>query len=82
VEDAYKKILSRNDPRQRKKVEKLLHIIIRARRPLILTEMDVAFQIVTESENTKAYNELDIDRDRLKTRIRSLYNLFIFVSDS
>ena len=82
VEDAYEKILSRNDPKERGKAEKLLYIIIGARRPLTLTEMDVAFQIATESKNAKAYGELDLDRGHLKTRIRDLCGLFIFVNDS
>jgi hypothetical protein len=82
VEDAYEKILSRNNPKEREKAEKLLYIIIGARRPLTLTEMDVAFQLATESENVKAYGELDLDRHHLKTRIRSLCGLFIFVNDS
>jgi ankyrin repeat domain-containing protein 50 len=82
VEEAYEKILSRNDPKERGKAEKLLYIIIGARRPLTLAEMDVAFQIATESENAKAYGELDLDRDHLKTRIRDLCGLFIFVNDS
>jgi hypothetical protein len=82
VEDAYEKILGRNNPKEREKAEKLLYIIIGARRPLTLMEMDVAFQIATESENAKAYDELDLDGHHLKTRIRSLCGLFIFVNDS
>jgi len=82
VEDAYEEILSRNNPKEREKAEKLLYIIIGACRPLTLTEMDVAFQIATESENAKAYGELDLDGHHLKTRIRSLCGLFIFVNDS
>ncbi|KAH8757176.1 putative ankyrin repeat-containing protein [Diaporthe sp. PMI_573] len=82
IEDAYEKILSRLGCDERKNAEALLHIVVAARRPLTLSEMDVALQIATESPDAQIHRDLDLDRDDLKDHIRKLCGLFVFISDS
>ncbi|KAJ4401246.1 hypothetical protein N0V82_010880, partial [Gnomoniopsis sp. IMI 355080] len=82
VEEAYEKILSRLDCEQREEAEALLHIVVGARRPLTLSEMDVALQIATDSPDARVHEDLDLDRGHLQSRIRELCGLFVFVNDS
>ncbi|KAH8742949.1 hypothetical protein F5883DRAFT_594605 [Diaporthe sp. PMI_573] len=82
IEDAYEKILSRLGCDERKNAVALLHIVVAARRPLTLSEMDVALQIATESPDAQVHRDLDLDRDDLKDHIRKLCGLFVFISDS
>lgn len=81
VEDAYEKILGRLKYNQREEARTLLHIVVGARRPLTLSEMDVAFQIATDSPDAKTHKELDLDNNILKLRIRELCGLFVFIDD-
>ncbi|KAK7219748.1 hypothetical protein V2G26_007751 [Clonostachys chloroleuca] len=82
VEDAYEKILSRPNGDQQKKARTLLHIVVGARRPLTLSEMDVAFDLAIESKDARAHKDLDPDQGHLESRIRDLCGLFVFVNDS
>ena len=63
VEDAYEKILARNGRVDQEEAKVLLHIVIGARRPLTVREMDVAFQLAVESPNALQYQDLDLDGD-------------------
>ncbi|KAH7377131.1 hypothetical protein B0T11DRAFT_27613 [Plectosphaerella cucumerina] len=82
VEQAYESILQRIRPDQREEAQILLHIVVGARRPLTLMEMDVAFQLAVDSPGATAHEELDLDTDRFKSDIRELCGLFVFISDS
>ncbi|KAK2797099.1 hypothetical protein FQN50_009330 [Emmonsiellopsis sp. PD_5] len=81
VEDAYEKILEKINslrPNDQRMAKILLHIIVGAHRPLTLDELDVAFQLATESASAQTYEELNLDRERLPSRIRDLCGLFVF----
>ncbi|KAH6687283.1 ankyrin repeat protein [Plectosphaerella plurivora] len=82
VEDAYECILSRISPNQREEAQIFLHIVVGARRPLTLVEMGVAFQLAIDSPNATSHQELELNTDRLKSDIRQLCGLFVFISDS
>jgi uncharacterized membrane protein len=82
VEDTYERILSRLRPDQRGEAQILLHIVVGARRPLTLWEMDVAFQLAMDSPDATAHAELDMNSDRVKSDIRELCGLFVFISDN
>lgn len=82
VEDAYEKILGRLKGAKRGVARTLLHIVVGARRPLTLSEMDVAFQIATDSPNAESHKEIDLDHGNLPTRIRELCGLFVFVNNN
>ncbi|KAI6777781.1 uncharacterized protein J7T54_001390 [Emericellopsis cladophorae] len=73
LEDAYEKILARNGRVDQKEAKVLLHIVLGTRRPLTVREMDVAFQLAVESPNALQHQDLDLDGDQLRTRIRQLY---------
>jgi hypothetical protein len=78
VEDAYERILSKSSDVQQAKI--LLHIVIAAARPLTLKEMDIALSIANQEE-CRSYEDLDLDRDNIKTVIRNLCGLFVHVTD-
>jgi ankyrin repeat protein len=78
VEDAYERILSKSTDIQRAKY--LLHIIVAAARPLTLKEMDIALSIATQDE-CRSYEDLDLDKNNIKTVIRNLCGLFVYVTD-
>ncbi|KAK2805438.1 hypothetical protein FQN51_000264 [Onygenales sp. PD_10] len=78
VEDAYEKILGKVRPDSQWMTKILLLIIVGARQPLTLDELDVAFQLATESASAQTYEELNLDRERLKRHIRNLCGLFVF----
>ncbi|OLN87733.1 Ankyrin repeat domain-containing protein 50-like protein 3 [Colletotrichum chlorophyti] len=81
VEDAYEKILGRINYNRRQEAQLLLHIVVSARRPLTLLEMDVAFQLATDSSDAQTHDNLDLDNDHLTSRIRELCGLFVFIND-
>lgn len=81
VEDAYEKILGRLKKSQRGDAEILLHLVVSARRPLTLSEMDVAFQLATDTPNAQKHDDLELDEDRLKSEIRQICGLFVFIND-
>lgn len=79
IDEAYDHILSKST--DQKEAAILLKIIVGAARPLTLKEMDVAFALATQ-ENVSSYEELDLDGDNLKRRIRNLCGLFVYIADS
>jgi ankyrin repeat domain-containing protein 50 len=83
VHDAYEMLLRRNTkkPRDRRDAQRVLHIILAARRPLLLKELDVAFQVASDN-SAGSYNDLNLDRDHLAKRIRHLCGLFVFIKDA
>ncbi|KAH0419847.1 hypothetical protein CcaCcLH18_14269 [Colletotrichum camelliae] len=82
VTEAYEDVLRRLNNNQRQKAQTILHIVVGARRPLTLQEMDVAIQLATDSADSREHNELDLDLDRLEERIRQLCGLFVYVDNS
>ncbi|KAH9225157.1 hypothetical protein K456DRAFT_1767068 [Colletotrichum gloeosporioides 23] len=74
VEEAYEKILGRLNPSQQQEARVLLHIVVGARRPLTLSEMDVAFQLATDSSDAQTHGELDLNHSHIKSQIRELYS--------
>ncbi|KAK1656927.1 hypothetical protein BDP55DRAFT_54343 [Colletotrichum godetiae] len=81
VEEAYEKILGRLRPSQQQEARILLHIVVGARRPLTLSEMDVAFQLATDSSDAQRHEDLDLNRNHIKSQIRELCGLFVFIND-
>jgi ankyrin repeat protein len=79
LDEAYENILNKSTDKAESRT--LLSIIVTATRPLTLYEMDVAFAL-TGQDNITSYRQLDLDGDRLKTRIRNLCGLFVYVADS
>jgi hypothetical protein len=79
VGDAYEKILAKSINRQ--ETQLLLHIIVGAARPLTLKEMDVAFNLAVQ-DDCESYADLDCDGENIKTRIRDLCGLFVYVTGS
>ena len=82
VEDAYESILSRLGRDQQEEAKILLHIVVGARRPLTVWEMDAAFQLATDSPDAQTHEDLELDVKRLKSDIRDLCGLFVFISDN
>ncbi|CAI0655001.1 unnamed protein product, partial [Colletotrichum noveboracense] len=82
VEEAYEKILGRLSPGQQQEARVLLHIVVGARRPLTLSEMDVAFQLATDSSDAQTHGELDLNHNHIKSQIRELCGLFVFINDN
>ncbi|KAJ5323685.1 hypothetical protein N7476_002285 [Penicillium atrosanguineum] len=87
VEAAYEKLLDRHTDnfRSRRDALLLLHLIVGARKPITVKEMDVAFNLALESSEGSLVYELDrefLDGDRLVTRIRALCGLFVTIVDS
>ncbi|PGH32901.1 hypothetical protein GX50_04313 [[Emmonsia] crescens] len=80
--EVYEKILSRVGDKQREKTENLLRIVVGARRPLTLAEIDVAFQLATASSNAQTLEGLDLDRKSFAIRIRQLCGFFVYIEDS
>lgn len=78
VEKAYTAILNRSTDRLRAKT--LLHIIVAARRPLSLREMNVALAI---EEHSRSYEDLDLEPEKsFRVTVRNLCGLFVSVIDS
>ncbi len=79
VDEVYENILNKSSDRQEARI--LLSIIVAAERPLTLKEMDVALAIANQ-DSVSSYGELQLEGDNLKTVIRDLCGLFIYISDS
>lgn len=78
VEDAYEAILNRSTDKQL--ARKILNIVVAARRPLTLSEMDIALAI---GDHTRSEAELDLEGDKsLRSHIRNLCGLFLNITDS
>jgi nucleoside phosphorylase/tetratricopeptide (TPR) repeat protein len=82
VEDAYERILTRNSRGDQEEAKVLLHIVIGARRPLRVREMDVAFQLAVESLNGLQHQDLDLDSEQLKARIRELCGPIVLINNN
>ncbi|KAJ4303376.1 hypothetical protein N0V90_002269 [Kalmusia sp. IMI 367209] len=77
VEEAYSSILARSE---QKETMKVLQIIVAARRPLTLSEIDVALEIDPESES---YAVLDLEgKEGRRKWIQQACGLFVSVIDS
>jgi ferritin-like protein len=75
VEDAYEKILANCDQEEARKI---LHILIAARRPLTVNELDVALEVEPDSMSW----ELERQYDDRKESIRENCGLFVSIVDS
>lgn len=79
VEEAYDAILSRVKEGDKKTVQKLLHIIVAAIRPLTLREMNIALAI---EDHNLGYEDLDIENEmRFETSTKQICGLFVSVID-
>jgi ankyrin repeat domain-containing protein 50 len=75
VDEAYDKILNR--ARDFAFCRRLLHLVLAARRPLSVAEMNIAFHV---KEGMRSTSDLDLEADaRFKERIRDLCGLFITI---
>ncbi|CEJ93014.1 hypothetical protein VHEMI08634 [[Torrubiella] hemipterigena] len=81
VDAAYKEILNRVPSDKKADVQKILRIIIGARRPLTINEMAIALGIArgTTSETRK---KPWLKKEGLAAKIRHLCGLFVFIQDS
>ena len=79
VDQAYEAILSRIWDRERPRAQKLLRIIVAAKRPLTLQEMNIALAI---EDHHRSYEDLDLRNEaRFETTVRNLCGLFVSVID-
>ncbi|OCK95360.1 ankyrin, partial [Cenococcum geophilum 1.58] len=79
VDQAYEAILSRIRDRERPRAQKLLRIIVAAKRPLTLQEMNIALAI---EDHHRSYEDLDLKSEaRFETTVRNLCGLFVSVID-
>jgi len=79
VDQAYESILLQ--AKDQKRAQKLLHIIVAARRPLTLKEMNIALTI---EDHHRSYEDLGLDvknEARFATTIRNICGLFITIID-
>ena len=76
VEEAYEKILAACD---QKEARRILQIIVAARRPLTVTEIDVALEI---EPTFSSYNDIDRQFDDRKESIRENCGLFVSIVGS
>jgi len=79
VEDAYEKILNRVSIVQRDIVQKILLIVVGARRPLTIEEMAIALGIA-KSIGPRSLSQVQLDSVRIKARIRDWCGLFVFIN--
>ena len=80
VSDAYERILSKSsDP---KRAQIILHIIIAARRPLSLDEVNIALTLTTQERGCKSFDELDLwPQERFKSVVQNMCGLFVSIHD-
>ncbi|KAI9659868.1 MAG: hypothetical protein M1821_001220 [Bathelium mastoideum] len=81
VEDAYEKMLTRVDEKQRDKVKKILLIVIGARRPLTIQEMAIALGIATTT-HPRPISEARLNPHHLGNQVCQWCGLFIFINHS
>ncbi|KAI9689741.1 MAG: hypothetical protein M1822_009623 [Bathelium mastoideum] len=81
VEDAYEKVLTRVDEKQRDKVKEILLIVIGARRPLTIQEMALALGIAITT-HSRPISKARFDPDHLGNQICQWCGLFIFINHS
>ena len=78
VDDAYTTILEKSPNKLLAK--KLLHIVVAAKRPLTLGEMNIAMNV---GDEIRSYYDLGLEsEDRFRITIRNLCGLFVSVIDS
>lgn len=73
VEDVYEKVLGRLNQDQQRNAKILLHLVVCARRPLTLSEMDVEFQLATDPLAPEVVKILSL--------MEPVFGLFAFVND-
>lgn len=79
VDQAYEAILSRVKNKDKKKAQKLLHLVLIAVRPLTLGEMNIALAI---EDLHRSREDLDLENEgRFRSAIRNLCGLFVSVVD-
>lgn len=81
VEDAYERMLSKIEDKQRSRARKILLIIIGASRPLSIQEMALALGAARAYETDQSVID-PINPMRLENQIRDLCGLFVFVNHS
>jgi ankyrin repeat protein len=81
VQDAYEKILSKVNDKQRDTMTKILQIIVGARRPLTLKEMSIAFGFATVQKH-EVSEDVIINSNHLEQHIRHWCGLFVFTNHS
>ena len=80
VNDAYEKMLTKTSTRyQRHQVEKLLHIVLAATRPLSIDEMYIALTI---EEQHKCHKDIGSPGQDFEIYIREVCGLFVYIVDS
>lgn len=78
IDEAYNAILNRSI--DFKQAKKLLHIVVSAKRPLTLQEMNIALAVEPDS---RSYKDLDLEPELFfATKVRNLCGLFVSVIDS
>jgi ankyrin repeat protein len=78
VDDAYEKML--NTSSNREKSKRLLHLVLGAKRPLILSEMSVALAFTGQQSCDYMASEI-IPENRMKVDMRDMCGLFVVVVD-
>jgi hypothetical protein len=79
VEDVYEKILSRVSKKQKDSVQRILQIVVGARRPLTIKEMAIALGISTAT-SPKSLDKVKLNPGRLENNLRQWCGLFIFIN--
>lgn len=77
VEDAYEEILAKSPDRE--KARQILQLIIAARRPLAVSEIDIALEIKSSSSD---YESLDREFENRADSVRQACGLFVSIVDS
>jgi len=78
VDEAYERIL--NQSTDREQARKLLHIVVAAKRPLNLMEMNIALSM---KEGASSLEDLEIEHEpSFQTTVRNLCGLFVAIRDS
>jgi len=78
VNDAYIAILEKSPNKLLAK--KLLHIVVAAKRPLTVGEMNIALNV---GDKIRSYDDLDLEsEDRFRVILRNLCGLFVSIIDS
>jgi hypothetical protein len=81
VNAAYEKILCRVPVNEMDTVQKVLEIIVAARRPLTIQEMAIALGIATISD-PQTLKQAELDPVQLEKKLRQLCGLFVFTNNS
>ena len=78
VDKVYKNILNKSTDQEETKV--FFNIIVSTTRSLTLKEMNVTLVLIYRNDSFY-FRDLDLDRKFLKTTIRNLCNLFVYILD-